>query len=110
MKQVGRKKWDLKNKESACPYCGDILNLASPATNKALNHQPNGPEAGSISICLTCGNIGQYGKDLKLEKTPEGELEMLKIHKPKTYNKLKEIQHSIFDIIIERTILDLKKK
>jgi preprotein translocase subunit Sss1 len=50
---------DYHTPESTCPYCGKVTNGAAG---------PEAPEAGAISICIQCYNLGIFNADLTIRK------------------------------------------
>lgn len=54
-------------KEDHCPFCRYKVDTASEAFN-----DPHRPKEGDCSMCLNCGAICVFGKDLRLRRpTPQ---------------------------------------
>lgn len=45
-----------------CPWCGYLIDAASPLEGKAT------PKPDDITICLSCGSILQFDFNLKIQK------------------------------------------
>lgn len=54
--------------QQLCLACGDVLQ----ATSEVTTSKARMPEPGNLSICLRCGHVAIFDKDLKLRNpTPE---------------------------------------
>ena len=105
IKDLGNGQYDLGDTKSTCPYCGRKQDGATSA-GKMLNDDfmPTGPEEGSISLCLYCANISQFGKDLQLEKISAELLETIRSENPEIAKQIDKVQIGIMEKIIDRTI------
>lgn len=74
---------------SACPYCKAFLNAASNTLNESKS-----PEAGDLSVCLSCAEILIFDKDLKLAE-PSFEIYQKIFNDPALSSSLKDAQDSI---------------
>lgn len=54
-----------------CPKCGQLLEAASALDGKST------PRPEDISLCFYCGEVLQFGSDLRLHVAPAGLLEEL---------------------------------
>lgn len=50
-------------RENTCPTCGYVTDMAGMADGS-----PTMPEGGDISICIKCGEILQFDRNMKLHK------------------------------------------
>lgn len=55
----------LRHKEDHCPHCGYKVDSVT-----RMGHVEK-PKPGDISICLNCGEFGQFNEQLMLEKAPD---------------------------------------
>lgn len=55
---------ETKTPSSGCPNCGKVVDTAAGATN---------PKEGDITLCINCGGIAKFTKDLTLEPLTEEE-------------------------------------
>lgn len=74
---------------SPCPYCKASLNAASNALNEAKR-----PEAGDLSVCLSCAEILIFGEDLKLAK-PSFEVYQKVFNDPALSSALSDAQEQV---------------
>lgn len=105
IKDLGNGQYDLEEHLSSCPYCG-VKQDGATSTGKMLDPDfiSSGPKEGSISLCVYCANISQYGKDLKLEKISNELLEKIKAEEPDIAEQIEKVQVGIMEAIIARTI------
>jgi hypothetical protein len=45
-----------------CPWCGYLIDAASPIDGKAT------PKPSDITLCLSCGSVLQFGADMRVGK------------------------------------------
>lgn len=91
---------------SKCIKCGEPLN-ADAAINESGNiEKGHSPDQESISICLYCGNLGMYDKDLNIVELSDKIKEEIK--KDKDLQKAIKEAQEISDLV--RKIKELKEK
>jgi hypothetical protein len=57
---------------SPCPGCGKVLDAATGVDDKGL-HQRS-PEAGDVTVCISCGHIMVFAHDLTLRNPTAAEM------------------------------------
>ena len=70
-----------------CPFCGYLTDGV-----EAIDGTMTMPEPGSASICIRCGEISQFDKDLKLEKMNSSQIEKWQSTDPEDYLKALKAQ------------------
>lgn len=63
---------------------------------------PNGalPQEGDISICVYCGNLSRFDKNLKIVSLTEEEIEKLKTSDPEAFKDIAEAFKDIYKILV----------
>jgi len=74
--------------ESICPIC-------SKKSNAVISLQQRTPEPDDISICAQCGNLLQFGSDLKQYQASKETIAELKKHQ-ETWDEIVKIQTALF--------------
>lgn len=92
----------VRYKASPCPYCGS---MNDPATIVMMDEEGKDaplPDAGSINLCMYCGNPSVFNENLKLRMMSAAEIQHLKTTDPDTAFKIKKAQKAITETMIER--------
>jgi hypothetical protein len=87
-----------------CPKCGRILDTCSGVSWEGEYmevDETNGPGEGDYTVCVGCGTLLRFNKDLQLEKLTQQHLDKLKKNKEK-WTLIKETQNLIRKVMAER--------
>lgn len=82
-------------KPSKCPYCGKVLDHASPIEDKEIVPEPEKGGNISYTVCSNCANICAFDKDMLLRKVTDEEMKTFEIIYPDLYEKLMYTQACI---------------
>jgi hypothetical protein len=91
--------------EIRCPECKAITD-AQTRISEEKEGKDNGPQPGSLTICIECGTISIFQSDYQLLKLDQKVLDMLKEKDPETYTMLKKAQKFILDRIAKEKRLN----
>lgn len=75
--------------ESLCPICSQKLDAVTSL-------KQDEPELGDVSICFQCGNILQFGSDLKLYQASKKTIGELKKDQ-ETWDEIVKIQTALLE-------------
>lgn len=75
---------------SLCPYCGYFADAASSVTE---NEAP--PKPGDISMCLSCGGVCVFSRDLMLRAITAEEREALPSHVTAFLKRMNQTRHLV---------------
>lgn len=75
---------------SECPFCGELLDAATPTENKNWR-----PEPGDISMCINCTSFLQFDEDLHLVGLTAAEFAGLPKDQRDYLHRMRQVAHEM---------------